>query len=259
MRSRRPGAAAAACSPPGTAPATAPRRARRCSASSGARRRTCPRSGACPSTRPARWRRRPAWTWPRGNARPVFKALGEAVGIVRTAGFAADVPLGEVQARMVRGQKIAIHGGDEFEGVLNKVESQGQSLIDPQGLQHQLRQQLHAGGGLRRARARCAQAMLTYGQSSDPASPYAYDQLPLFSAKQWHPLPFHRADIEAQRVGRSPSTRLLRIRMQRRPCPTDRPGRGPAAGAGLRPLLLPAPRPDRSAMRSASSRRPTSR
>ena len=46
-----------------------------------------------------------------------------------------------------------------------------------------------------------AQAILTYGQSSDPASPHAYDQLPLFAAKQWHPLPFHRADIEAQREG----------------------------------------------------------
>jgi len=29
----------------------------------------------------------------------------------------------------------------------------------------------------------------------------AYDQLPLFAAKQWHPLPYHRADVQAQRVG----------------------------------------------------------
>ncbi|VTU26351.1 penicillin acylase family protein [Variovorax sp. PBL-E5] len=130
----------------------------------------------------------------------VFKALGDAVGIVRTAGFAADVPLAEVQTRMVRGQKVTLHGGDEFEGVLNKVESQGQSLIRPTGYQ------VNFGTSYIQAvsfddRGPVAQALLTYGQSSDPASPLAYDQLPLFSAKQWLPLPFHRADIDAQRVG----------------------------------------------------------
>ena len=130
----------------------------------------------------------------------VFKALGEAVGIVRTAGFAADVPLGEVQARIVRGRKIAIHGGDEFEGVLNKVESQGQSLIDPKGYDINFGSSYLQVVGFDE-RGPVAQAILTYGQSSDPASAYAYDQLPLFAAKQWHPLPFHRADIEAQRVG----------------------------------------------------------
>lgn len=130
----------------------------------------------------------------------VFKALGEAVGVVRTAGFAADVPLAEVQTRMVQGRKVAIHGGDEFEGVLNKVESQGQALIDPQGYR------INYGSSYMQVvgfdeRGPVAHGILTYGQSSDPASPRAYDQLPLFAAKQWHALPFHRADIEAQRVG----------------------------------------------------------
>jgi acyl-homoserine-lactone acylase len=129
----------------------------------------------------------------------VFRALGEAVGVVRTAGFAADVPLAEVQARMVRGEKIPIPGGDEFEGVLNKVESQGQSLIDPRGYA------INYGSSYLQVvgfdeRGPVAHGILTYGQSSDPGSPRAYDQLPLFAAKQWHPLPFHRADIEAQRI-----------------------------------------------------------
>lgn len=129
----------------------------------------------------------------------VFTALGEAVGIVRTAGFAADVPLAEVQTRLVRGQKVAIHGGDEFEGVLNKVESQGQSLIDPKGYAINFGSSYMQVVGFDE-RGPVAHAILTYGQSSDPDSPYAYDQLPLFAAKQWHPLPFHRADIEAQRI-----------------------------------------------------------
>ncbi|MDM0016691.1 penicillin acylase family protein [Variovorax saccharolyticus] len=130
----------------------------------------------------------------------VFKALGDAVGAVRVAGFAADVPLAEVQFRMVRGQKVTIPGGDEFEGVLNKVESQGQSYIDPKGYN------INYGSSYIQAvgfdeRGPVAQGILTYGQSSNPASPRSYDQLSLFSAKKWHPLPFHRADIEAQREG----------------------------------------------------------
>ena len=46
-----------------------------------------------------------------------------------------------------------------------------------------------------------AQALLTYGQSSDPASPHAADQLRLFSAKQWPRLPFHAEDVARERVG----------------------------------------------------------
>ena len=46
-----------------------------------------------------------------------------------------------------------------------------------------------------------AQALLTYGQSSDPASPHAVDQLRLFSAKQWPRLPFHPEEVARERVG----------------------------------------------------------
>ena len=129
------------------------------------------------------------------------QALGDAVGILRTAGFAADVPLGVPQSREVRGQRIALHGGDEFEGVLNKLESQGQSLIDPKGYQVNYGSSYIQVVGFDE-RGPVAQGLLTYGQSSDLASPRAYDQLPLFAAKQWHALPFHRADVEAQREGR---------------------------------------------------------
>ncbi len=129
----------------------------------------------------------------------VFKALGDAVGIVRPAGFSPDVPLAEVQARVVRGQKVTIPGGDEFEGVLNKVESQGQATIDAKGYA------VNYGSSYIQtvtfdARGPVAEGILTYGQSSDPTSPRYYDQLSLFSAKKWLPLPFQRADVEAQRI-----------------------------------------------------------
>lgn len=130
----------------------------------------------------------------------VFKALGDAVAAVRTAGFAPDVALAAVQTRTVQGQKIAIPGGDEFEGVLNKVESQGQPVIGPSGYNINFGTSYIQVVGFD-DRGPVAQALLTYGQSTDPASPRAFDQLALFSQKKWVPLPFHRADVEAQRVG----------------------------------------------------------
>ena len=42
-----------------------------------------------------------------------------------------------------------------------------------------------------------AQAMLVYGQSTDPKSPYYADQLPLYSRKEWPSLPFTEASINA--------------------------------------------------------------
>ncbi|HSV82440.1 MAG TPA: penicillin acylase family protein, partial [Ramlibacter sp.] len=130
----------------------------------------------------------------------VFKALGDAVAALRAAGFAPDATLAEAQTRMVRGQKVAIPGGDEFEGVLNKVESQGQPVIARGGYNINYGTSYIQVVGFDE-RGPVAQALLTYGQSSDPASPRAYDQLAMFSQKKWLPMPFHRADVEAQREG----------------------------------------------------------
>ncbi|MBS0454365.1 MAG: penicillin acylase family protein [Proteobacteria bacterium] len=130
----------------------------------------------------------------------VFKALGDAVVALRTAGFAPDVALADVQTRMVKGQKVAIPGGDEFEGVLNKVESQGQPVIGPRGYNINFGTSYIQVVGFDE-RGPVAHGLLTYGQSTDPASPRAFDQLPLFSERKWLPLPFHRADVQAQREG----------------------------------------------------------
>ena len=46
-----------------------------------------------------------------------------------------------------------------------------------------------------------ADAVLSYSQSTDPASPYYADQTLLYSQKGWHRLPFHPADIAADGAG----------------------------------------------------------
>lgn len=132
----------------------------------------------------------------------VFKVLEDAVGIVKAAGFPVDVSLGDAQYRDVRGQRIPIHGGDEFEGVLNKVESQGQPQLAVGGYR------VNFGSSYMQAvtfdaQGPVAYGLLTYGQGSSAESPHAFDQLPLYSRKEWVKLPFARGEVEQQRI-RSP-------------------------------------------------------
>jgi acyl-homoserine-lactone acylase len=42
---------------------------------------------------------------------------------------------------------------------------------------------------------------MTYGQSSQPGSSFSFDQLPLYSEKQWLRLPFHAEDVARERLG----------------------------------------------------------
>lgn len=130
----------------------------------------------------------------------VLKALEDAVGVVRAAGYSLDVALGDVQFRTVRGVRVPIHGGDEFEGVLNKMESRGQPVLSAGGYR------VDYGSSYMQAvtfdaRGPVAYGLLTYGQGSSAESPLAFDQLELFSRKEWVKLPFHREEVERQRVG----------------------------------------------------------
>ncbi|MGA3704568.1 acylase [Ralstonia pseudosolanacearum] len=123
----------------------------------------------------------------------VFKALKDAVGAVRAAGFALDAPLGTVQAVRLPDGDIALHGGEEYEGVLNKLQS---LPIGPQGLQVDEGTSYVQTVGFD-AQGPVAQALLVYGESTDPASPHAFDQMRAFSAKRWIRLPFSEAAIAA--------------------------------------------------------------
>ncbi len=133
-------------------------------------------------------------------AAKVWGALETAVKAIKAAGFALDAPLGSVQRPAITEAPIALHGGDEVEGVLNNLGRQEPAPINAQGLR------IDYGSSYVQtvtfdARGPVAQAILTYGQSTNPASPDATDQMELFSRKQWHTLPFHREDVLKARVG----------------------------------------------------------
>lgn len=130
----------------------------------------------------------------------VFGALGNAVDLLKRSGFAPDATLAQAQVKQTPHGPVPLHGGDEFEGVLNKLETQGVPTITPKGYDVNYGSSYIQTVGWDAA-GPVAQAILTYGQSSNPASPFAYDQLALFSRKQWVALPFHPADVAAQQVG----------------------------------------------------------
>ena len=133
-------------------------------------------------------------------AAKVWEALASAVKKVRGAGFALDATLAEVQRPAITDEAIALHGGHGSEGVLNYLGDNAAAGIGPKGLR------IDYGTSYVQtvtfdARGPVAEALLTYGQSTDPASPHVADQLRLYSKKVWPRLPFHAEDVARERVG----------------------------------------------------------
>jgi len=134
------------------------------------------------------------------TAAKVWEALSKAVTQIRAAGFALDAPLGTVQFPLITAERIGLHGGEEMEGVLNNLGNQFAPGISAKGAL------IDYGSSYIQTvtfddRGPVAQAILTYGQSSNPASPHATDQMKLFSKKQWPTLPFHAEDVAKAQVG----------------------------------------------------------
>jgi acyl-homoserine-lactone acylase len=127
----------------------------------------------------------------------LLAALGEAVKELEAAGIALDAPWGEVQRVMDGNSAIAIHGGPGTLGILNMQESvpvangltprHGTSYIQIVGFDET---------------GPVADAILSYSQSTNPASPHAADQTRAYSAKQWHRLPFDAKAIAAAAIGK---------------------------------------------------------
>jgi len=126
----------------------------------------------------------------------ILDALAAGVGDVGKLGYPLDAPLGAIQVSPRNGEKIAIHGGPGNLGVLNAMQSvpTPEGFIPVHGSSYMQVVSFDATGPV-------AQSMLSYSQSTNPESPWYADGTRAFSAKQWLPLPFTRAQIAAVRVG----------------------------------------------------------
>jgi acyl-homoserine-lactone acylase len=132
-----------------------------------------------------------------GEAGPkLLAALAEAAVELTEAGIALDAKWGEVQFRRHGEERIAVHGGPGTAGILNMQRSReieggltpvhGSSYIQIVGFDEE---------------GPVADAILSYSQSTDPASPFYSDQTRLYAVKDWYRLPFSDEAIAAAKIG----------------------------------------------------------
>ncbi|MEU3608652.1 penicillin acylase family protein [Streptomyces sp. NPDC035033] len=134
------------------------------------------------------------------------KALADAVAELRAAGIALDAPLRDHQFVVRGGERIPVSGGTESLGVWNKTEpvwnAAGGGYVEvAHGTSHV--QAVGWDGG----RCPVARTLLTYSQSSNPASPHFADQTRLYAGERWVTSRFCERDIL-----RSPALRVVRVR-----------------------------------------------
>ncbi|MEV4941678.1 penicillin acylase family protein [Streptomyces zaomyceticus] len=141
------------------------------------------------------------------TAAPGFpKALADAVAELRTAGIPLDAPLGAHQFVVRKGERIPVSGGTESLGVWNKTEpvwdaAGGGYTEVAHGTSHV------QAVGWDGSRCPVARTLLTYSQSSNPASPHHSDQTRLYAGERWVTSRFCEKDIL-----RSPALRVVVVR-----------------------------------------------
>lgn len=127
----------------------------------------------------------------------LLAALGEAVADLDKASIGLATPWGEVQRWIANGEAIPIHGGPGTAGVLNYQDarpSPAGGLVPVHGSSYIQIVGFDAKGPV-------VDAILSYSQSTNPASPHFADQTRAYAAKQWHRLPFTPAAIAAETIG----------------------------------------------------------
>lgn len=126
----------------------------------------------------------------------MLEALRTAAGTLQSLGVPLDARLGDYQVEPRNGVRIPLHGGNgNREGTYSSLTMRtgltasgyvgahwGQSYIQTVGFDQQ---------------GPVAQGMLTYGQSTDPKSPWYADQTRVYSRKEWPVLPFTQERIKA--------------------------------------------------------------
>ncbi|MFJ6795248.1 penicillin acylase family protein [Streptomyces sp. NPDC091268] len=133
----------------------------------------------------------------------IGRALADTVQELGAAGIAPDAPLGEHQFVVRDGQRLPVGGGTEALGVWNKIEAPWNAAAG--GYPEVLHGSSHIQAvGWDGSRCPVARTLLTYGQSSNPQSPYHADQTRLFSQERWVTARFCERDILA-----SPRLRVL--------------------------------------------------
>jgi acyl-homoserine-lactone acylase len=128
----------------------------------------------------------------------LLEALAAVVTAMEEGGVALDTRWGDEQVALAGDTTIPVHGGPGGLGILNMQESERAAngkLVPRHGTSYIQIVTFDDKGPV-------ADAILSYSQSTNPASPHFADQTRAYSAKQWHRLPFAAKDIKAQTIGK---------------------------------------------------------
>jgi acyl-homoserine-lactone acylase len=126
----------------------------------------------------------------------MFTALRNAAVRLRAQGIPLDAPLGAYQGETRNGVRVPVHGGiGDIDGSYNSIHMA--SALDAQGYHNVAWGTSYVQVVTFDADGPVAQAVLAYGQSTDPANPHFADQVGLYSRKQWQRLPFLAAQVRA--------------------------------------------------------------
>jgi len=127
----------------------------------------------------------------------VLKALVDAVADLDRLHIPMDAPLSQVQTEPRNAEAIPIHGGPGPEGVFN--------VITPaKPVDGGWRKIVHGSSWIMAVEftdhGPVSQGLLSYSQSTNPASPHFGDQTKLYSQKGWDDLKFTPAAVKAAAV-----------------------------------------------------------
>ena len=133
----------------------------------------------------------------------IQQAFGDTARELAAAGVAQDAPLGASQYVTRAGQRFPIHGGPHDLGVLNVITPVWGSGGNTEVVHGSSFLQVVEFKGDKAPEVR---SLLTYSQSTDPASKYHTDQTALFSQGDWVRERFTEHDIHS-----SPALRVVRL------------------------------------------------
>ena len=152
---------------------------------------------------------------PRGlnsaNASVIMRVMGELGYTVKyfvDNGIPLDRPWGAVQFDTRNGVRIPIHGGSGASGVYNAITPS--TLIPGVGNTPILGGSSYIQSVSFTPSGPVARAVLTYSESTDPASPHYADMTRLFSNYGWVDMPFAEGDIR-----RDPNLTVLKLSEKR--------------------------------------------
>ena len=128
----------------------------------------------------------------------LLTALADALQLMAAQKLAIAAPYGEQHFAVRNGVHIPVHGGVGADGILNMQQSRFVAAVGGYV-------PFHGTSYLQIVsfdeRGPVAKGILTYSQSTNPASPHFGDQTAVHARKMLYDLPFHREDVTAQAAG----------------------------------------------------------